>query len=399
MERNSLSATQTGEMLTIPEDILDDLSSRFIINVPEEERKDLIRICFQIELAHWFYLDFYVTDENRLKPCGIREFTRVVFNHIPFLREHAEKADVIFEEWRTYKMAVPTFGAILLDIELDNVLLVQGFWAKASWGFPKGKVNAEEEPHVCAAREVMEETGFDISQLINKEEFLEHTISDQVVRLYIIAGVPKDYKFKPKTRNEIKSVQWFSLTDLPSHKKDMAPKTSLGLAPNNFFTVMPFIRPLRQWIVTKQKKHLQTSIGSRRHRMKSVGETPPGAGTSERPKRQQNFAQMCMMEYENLKGKDNNRTNTKITYSPPPRLQRQKALMNAVEGPSQSRQLHILNKDKATVMHAKRSLVSEFTDSTDFDRKVRIDVSLPFSTAWQDFRFDQRALWAACFGN
>ena len=35
-----------------------------------------------------------------------------------------------------------------------QTLLVQGFWAKASWGFPKGKVNEGEEPCQCAIREV-----------------------------------------------------------------------------------------------------------------------------------------------------------------------------------------------------------------------------------------------------
>jgi mRNA-decapping enzyme subunit 2 len=56
--------------------------SRFIINVPVEERKDLVRICFQIELAHWYYLDFYCADdkaENKLKPCGMKEFTAHMF--------------------------------------------------------------------------------------------------------------------------------------------------------------------------------------------------------------------------------------------------------------------------------------------------------------------------------
>ena len=66
--------------------------SRFIINIPEEERTDLIRIFFQIEIAHWFYLDFYcesmasaVSDESenlitqqptsqQLKPCSIKKF-------------------------------------------------------------------------------------------------------------------------------------------------------------------------------------------------------------------------------------------------------------------------------------------------------------------------------------
>ena len=33
---------------SIPLSILDDLGSRFIINIPEEERKDIIRIMFQV---------------------------------------------------------------------------------------------------------------------------------------------------------------------------------------------------------------------------------------------------------------------------------------------------------------------------------------------------------------
>jgi mRNA-decapping enzyme subunit 2 len=47
-----------------------------------EERKDLVRICFQIELAHWYYLDFYCAEdkaESKLKPCGMKEFTAHMF--------------------------------------------------------------------------------------------------------------------------------------------------------------------------------------------------------------------------------------------------------------------------------------------------------------------------------
>ena len=49
---------------SIPLEILDDLASRFIINLPECMRNDLIRICFQLETAHWFYSDEYVAIEE-----------------------------------------------------------------------------------------------------------------------------------------------------------------------------------------------------------------------------------------------------------------------------------------------------------------------------------------------
>lgn len=51
-------------------------------------------------------------------------------------------------------MSVPTYGAILLTTDLKHVLLVQSYWAKSSWGFPKGKVNENEDPLHCAIREV-----------------------------------------------------------------------------------------------------------------------------------------------------------------------------------------------------------------------------------------------------
>lgn len=61
--------------------------SRFIINLPPEDRDNLVRICFQIELAHWFYLDYYCTDEsNNLNPCSIREFAAHIFQVSFFCR-------------------------------------------------------------------------------------------------------------------------------------------------------------------------------------------------------------------------------------------------------------------------------------------------------------------------
>ncbi|NXT00722.1 DCP2 hydrolase, partial [Jacana jacana] len=227
--------------------------SRFILHIPSEERDNAIRVCFQIELAHWFYLDFYMQNTSGLPQCGIRDFAKadilsLLFNHCPFLLPQGEDVQKVLDKWKEYKMGVPTYGAIILDETLENVLLVQGYLAKSGWGFPKGKVNKEEAPHDCAAREVFEETGFDIKDYICKEEYIELRISDQLARLYIIPGVPKNTKFNPKTRREIRNIEWFSIEKLPCHRNDMTPKSKLGLAPNKFFMAIPFIRPLREWI-------------------------------------------------------------------------------------------------------------------------------------------------------
>ncbi|XP_074058864.1 m7GpppN-mRNA hydrolase isoform X3 [Macrotis lagotis] len=232
----------------IPGSVLDDLCSRFILHIPSEERDNAIRVCFQIELAHWFYLDFYMQNTPGLPQCGIRDFAKAVFSHCPFLLPQGEDVQKVLDEWKEYKMGVPTYGAIILDETLENVLLVQGYLAKSGWGFPKGKVNKEEAPHDCAAREVFEETGFDIRDYICKDDYIELRINDQLARLYIIPGIPKDTKFNPKTRREIRNIDWFSIEKLPCHRNDMTPKSKLGLAPNKFFMAIPFIKPLRDWI-------------------------------------------------------------------------------------------------------------------------------------------------------
>ncbi|CAB1319041.1 unnamed protein product [Coregonus sp. 'balchen'] len=241
--------TKRGE---IPNGVLDDLCSRFILHIPSEERDNAIRVCFQIELAHWFYLDFCMQNAPGLPQCGIRDFAKAVFNHCPFLLPNGEDVQKVLEQWKEYKMGVPTYGAIILDESLDNALLVQGYLAKSGWGFPKGKVNEDEAPHVCAVREVMEETGFDIKDRICKDTFIEQKITDQLARLYIIPGVPKETKFNPKTRKEIRNIEWFPIEKLPCHRNDMTPKSKLGLAPNKFFMAIPFVRPLREWIAKRK---------------------------------------------------------------------------------------------------------------------------------------------------
>ncbi|KAJ8718301.1 hypothetical protein PYW08_002538 [Mythimna loreyi] len=292
----SIAGNGNKSQHSIPIDILDDLCSRFIINLPPEDRGNLVRICFQIELAHWFYLDYYCTDDTTgLNPCGIREFAAHIFQHVPQLREHVHSLDAVLDNWREYKQTVPTYGAILLDTDLSHVLLVQSYWTKASWGFPKGKVNEDEEPWKCAAREVLEETGFDISKLINKNDFIEATIHEQIVRLYIIGNIPRDTKFQPRTRNEIKACEWFPLADLPANKKDMTPKLKMGVSPNAFFMVLPFVKRMRRWVAERNSKVFTNSF---RTRHKSMGDIESTSVTKAKAKAISQGLQNETQEYQ-----------------------------------------------------------------------------------------------------
>jgi mRNA-decapping enzyme subunit 2 len=82
-------------------------------------------------------------------------------------------------------------------------------------------VNEGETPHNCAIREVsnkctgynydqllllqvLEETGFDIADLIDLNEYIDFKMHEQLTRLYLVPNIPMDTTFQPRTRNEIK---------------------------------------------------------------------------------------------------------------------------------------------------------------------------------------------------
>ncbi|ALC43855.1 Dcp2, partial [Drosophila busckii] len=270
------SSIKLPEKSKIPSDILDDLASRFIINVPDIELNNLIRICFQIELAHWFYLDFFCAPEDgdqvtpqqlkqkrKLPIVGIKQFAMQIFQHIPFLNKHFGTVDQILTEWKSYKSSVPTYGAILVSEDLNQCLLVQSYFARNSWGFPKGKINETEDPAHCATREVYEETGFDITHLIDADDYIEAQINYQLTRLYIVRNVPLNTHFAPRTRNEIRSCEWFCIDALPINKNDAISKAKLGKNSNSFFMIIPFVKRLKHW-VNERRNGIERPVVRRR---------------------------------------------------------------------------------------------------------------------------------------
>ena len=83
-------------------------------------------------------------------------------------------------------------------------LLVQGYPASTSWGFPKGKLEKGEKDLDAAVREVYEETGFDSRSIIREDWYLDAKVNDCDSRMYIIPGVPEETQFGAKTRKEIR---------------------------------------------------------------------------------------------------------------------------------------------------------------------------------------------------
>ncbi|KAG8631765.1 hypothetical protein KVT40_000905 [Elsinoe batatas] len=246
-------------------DWLDDLCVRFIINLPQEELESVARICFQIEEAQWFYEDFIRPIDPTLPSMNLKQFSLKILGHCPLTSSFSDEQHLAaYQEFLGYKTRVPVRGAIMLNPDMDHVLLVKGWSKSASWSFPRGKINKDEDDLDCAVREVWEETGFDISEagLVPDRDAvkaIDITMRDQNMRLFVFRNVPMDTHFEPKTRKEISKIQWYRLNDLPTLKKNRQGHQSDGgeaYNPNKFYMVAPFLQPLKKWIVKQRKMDL-----------------------------------------------------------------------------------------------------------------------------------------------
>jgi len=193
---------------------------------------------------------------------SLRTFCLRIFQHCPLLASFpVENHMRAFEEFLQYKTRVPVRGAILLNEAMDSTVLVKGWKKGANWSFPRGKINKDEDDLDCAVREVYEETGFDIREaglVPHKDEvkFIEVTMREQQMRLYVFRDVPMDTQFEPKTRKEISKIEWYKLSDLPAFRKkgNHPSDAAAALNANKFYMVAPFLVPLKKWVVQQKKR-------------------------------------------------------------------------------------------------------------------------------------------------
>jgi 8-oxo-dGTP pyrophosphatase MutT (NUDIX family) len=223
-----------------------DLSSRFFINLPDEELTSFERLFFQVEQAFWFYEDFYSDRDHRYPKFKLKAFANAFFHQCPILSPHLPRFEELFNRFLCYVGQVPVCGCILLSSSMDKVLMVKAFKSDA-WGFPKGKINHQEKEFECAQREVFEEVGFDCRGLLNVKDYLQTTVRGRWIRMYIIRNVPEGYSFNSRMRKEIREIRWFPIRDLPSTDGSGKIQYIPGF---KFWEVLPFCVRLKRWIGT-----------------------------------------------------------------------------------------------------------------------------------------------------
>ncbi|EJT47348.1 deadenylation-dependent decapping-related protein [Trichosporon asahii var. asahii CBS 2479] len=199
------------------EEVLEDLNARFLVNLPEEEMS-LVRVYWQAEQAHWFYED-YLRPLNPLLPSlGQRQFTHLIIASSPLYADTDIDYDAVWEEYCAYKKMVPCCGGILINDTADKVLMVE------------------------------EETGFDLSGLINEDDFIKTQVNAQEITMFIVPGIDESTVFETQTRKEIGAIEWVPFSDLPTWTHKKGPKRTGGKGQKRFYNVTPFVGPLKKWL-------------------------------------------------------------------------------------------------------------------------------------------------------
>jgi mRNA-decapping enzyme subunit 2 len=229
-------------------DILRDIDTRFILNLDEAMLRDLTVVFFKLQRAHWFYVDkFDAQIKQRVLPfVPLERFGRMVIEHSRLLSKYfpRETRERSYIEWKEYMRRIPRLGAIILNPQMTSALMIQPYGAKnRGWQFPRGKINADEGHCEAAAREVLEETGVDVSHLLREDRFIERRIDGTIHKLFIAYPLSESVATGTRTKKEIDAVGWVKLKDFPKWS---------GASPQDdhkrYYGVMPFVQPLKQWV-------------------------------------------------------------------------------------------------------------------------------------------------------
>lgn len=291
-------------------DALDDVHTRFILNLPSSELTSPDRIFFQLEQAWWFYDDFICDNSSDDLPRfkHVKPFSLKMFEFSPLLKPLLPQFHEMYAKWSDYKRGISTYGTILLNENATKLVLCRN-WQGKNWTLPGGKVNQNESGRDAAARETYEETGFDpycerglcarwkerrergevVPELLggaggaedvglvpffeeagSKNDGVVDASSDSVLpwetlqdsnklvttdkdtnkrrTCFVCRGVPENFPFEPVARKEVSEVKFFDLNDLPKHN----------------YAVLPFMGFLKKWIRQDNKRRARGNQSNER---------------------------------------------------------------------------------------------------------------------------------------
>ena len=239
--------------------LMEELDDRFIIGLDPKVLTDSRLIFFKIQKAFWYYKDRFEKDikDKRAPGMSMEMFGQLLIEESAVLSQiyPHNLRESKYKEWQEFLKRVPRLGAICINPSLDKVLMIQPFGRnRKCLQFPRGKLHAGEEHVKAAAREVWEECGIRIENLIEESNFFESVIDTTLHKLYVVYPVMEELVPTIQCNKEIEQILWYPIDQLPGWANPGS-----GWEDRNFFGVAPFVSMLKNFV--KRTKKLRGIVG------------------------------------------------------------------------------------------------------------------------------------------
>ena len=176
----------------------------------------LVPLYHSVKDHYWKYLD---NDSSR---PNVRDSTEVFKSflsemfYVMFPEHMNVSPNFIYSDFLSFWRTIPVAGVAILNQKMNKIFLVKGRGSDGGcWGFPKGKQAFQESLDRTAIREVMEETGIDLSGRLTKHTpYIEQKIPrrDRSFRLYLLIGVDESEGKAFQPSFEISRAEWVPIT-------------------------------------------------------------------------------------------------------------------------------------------------------------------------------------------
>lgn len=226
--------------------IVADLDERFVLGLDHKVLTDSKMIFFKIQKAFWFYKDKHekLIKDRKIPAMPLDLFGQLLIEESQILSKiypHNQR-EAKYREWQDYLRRVPRLGAICLNPTADKVLMIQPFGRnRRCLQFPRGKLHAGEEHARAAAREVWEECGIRIENLMDENQWFEAQIDQTMHKLYLVFPVMEELVPSINCNKEIEQVLWVPVTSLPGW-------SNVAYDDRQFFGVAPFVHHIKAFI-------------------------------------------------------------------------------------------------------------------------------------------------------
>ena len=172
------------------------------LNLKCDFKNDFINCMSIIEKAHWFYVDTLIPkyEAKNINFINFISYILLLYNY-----PHEIK-NVLFynQKYNNYKKNIPTAGGLCI---YENTILLVKIKGHQLYGVSKGKKNNNESIIETATREVLEETGINISTYITDPSAYIKILK---TKLYIIKLKEQiDVSLLHYDMHEIETIKWF----------------------------------------------------------------------------------------------------------------------------------------------------------------------------------------------